>query len=538
MTRRGLALLLAAAISGTPASAGRLNRGRALEAFGPALQEAADRLADALHPAAGHGHAVVKDALLRADSAVLKCMQQPATCRSGFRRIIDELASVVVGTSDTDLRQRAAATLGTIAVSRGVDVEDLRRIVSACEMAVAQRTLPSQHLILYALDAAALNPACNAEMLHDIIGIAATLLEGSPLPEDGAGRPNFFFDLADIIPDFVTRFADDGVACTSVLLAARRIMESTQGSGRHHDVRSAVMVMLDRLLVGVGPGEPLLHVLEMLEAYAADLPGELDLEDGAAMMLGGMARKLGDEHLGRLLAVCMQESLLATTGAAAALTAVARRLAADCCKSCPGGRLQLLAEAMGGLERAKKEVACAAPLRALARLPVAEASRHPGVHSTALGASLPLEVAMHIDSFVPPMPEERARAQIVDICARRARQRHWEARALLQAASTVPRRVGLRAAQAFQALSTLDGLAEVVPPELFLLVGDRLRASLVPDEALGVLDASRVARIASVLLDAAQELSGGWLPEQQLPALRPLCALAHRWSGVCSPLAA
>lgn len=480
---------------------------------------------------AAGGERAIGEALLDARAELAR--QGPAAQGA----LVKCCASILQSVSSVALQQEALWTLRGIAAR--ADGETLQAIVVSCVHAPSLQRLSPLHFFRV-FDAVALAEAADPAVLRALADATVDVLQRAPATR-GRGRQRLLLDSATLLSRFAHRVVFDPEACRRVVSAAKYIVHVSDGAPDPSGVRLLTLRVVQSTLPLVDAEDIFVEVLGLVEACAA--PEDPPLQAQASRMLDVVADNLGAAHLDRLVGVCA--ALQGAAGARRALGTIAGRLLEGLGR---GEGLRLLVRAVAALgQAAEVSQSCARAVQVLHELgPPPEPPGYTALRRAAgrrATPSLSPELGAELEYLLPPSPDERDRAEIVEVCARNALGVVHTARAVLYASTLLPRRVGLSAARAFADIARSSGgkrLGMVVRPADFAEVGFRLRAGrwtaagpAGDSDVLGGVGVVGAERVASELLEAVGPIAVGWHEGGRRGALRDLCFLAGGVHAAC-----
>lgn len=441
-----------------------------------------------------------------------------------------------------ELRSQALAVLARIAAGP-VGPQILAGVVAGCNEAVARADVPHRE-ILWTLDLVVESPLADKATLSSVVQVAARLMQSErPFWDSADSKARILFDTMASIGSFAQPVARDDELCMSIVRAARFVIENTDDESVHGflSVRFLVIDMLEDIVRAASSDEVLVEVLCIIEHCLSHGRWAL-IVHAVAHLLGDIAGSLADAHIGRVIAICSKETMAVQQGARRAMRPIAQRLLRGASLRAPEDRLLRLAESLVLMDRLHEPLPCSDAFELMTRL------QTPQVGETAVQVLLqlgerngwepPIDLAMHIDEFVPPLPDVAARLEIVAVCARSGDRRDRSfPQALLRAACLLPWRVGLMAAAAF-ARAARPPLSWVIVPADFQDVGACLLEGVLAAHGASLpLAASSSQRIAAVVLGVAPAVVDAWPAAHQRIGLRPLCAVVGGMHDTCRRLA-
>jgi len=440
-------------------------------------------------------------------------------------------ADIVHGTHgySMDLKLEALATLANVASAGMANEAGLLQITSMCEEALPQHELKTS--IFKAIEAVVLNSPSDPELIEAVLRVSTQLFEGSSFSQVYGPDARVTMDVLGVISRFPSHVGCSDSAMRGVLGALRLIVKGSQLAYGYFSVRMEAMLLIERIAPRTQV-EPLrLEILDFL-AFCAGTTTEEAMLSSAGRSLETLATTVGDDHLEVVVGVA--GLLSAQEGAQRALITVVKRLTAGGHRDRAEGVLELLAKSFEA--RAMSFPLPCGRVVAVLRDLQPEAPLHTALRGRRRTALSP-EIVMAVDDIVPPLPAERARARIVETCAKQSAVKLRHARAVLLATCLQPMRVGLGAARAFAAIVRERGgrsLSGVVGPADFAETGRcLLHAARVAEAGLGGVGAAEAERVAAELVDASVALLEHWRPDRRRLALRGLCALAGVVHSAC-----
>jgi len=343
--------------------------------------------------------------------------------------------NIVAGPFSAGLRREALATLRSTVACGMVEGEMmLDGVLAVCDHAVARSDL-SPRVILQILDSVARSDASTTKTLEAVVDVADALAQVRPSGDFEARR--LLFDTASLFARFAHRVAFDSGACRKLVRSTQRIIEATASVAELSSVRSLALSVLQTVAPLTSAEEVFVEILRVVESCVSEWQDAVVMAQ-AARMLDMVAEGVGREYLERVVDVCaaMSEAVVAHR----ALATVAGRLIEEGLKRRKGEGLHLLARTLVVLANSSQSLLpCLAALQLLHELGGLEDAPAPADLAALAGAArIPVssDLALHLDDLVPPLPEERARAQIIEVCATSAPGALYRARSMLYAASS------------------------------------------------------------------------------------------------------
>jgi len=157
----------------------------------------------------------------------------------------------------------------------------------------------------------------------------------------------------------------------------------------------------------------------------------------AAETLHGLAEHVPDSQLERVVDLVAWPLLAVHWKAQHALVVVVERLLADDFSGSDEFRVEMLARTLALRAAAQAPLPCRRAVRLLRGLDAHPVEGFAEFHGGAQ-VLLPPELAAYVDDLAPELPQEEARAKIVELCARDAARRPSVARAVLQSGPPRP----------------------------------------------------------------------------------------------------
>lgn len=472
-------------------------------------------------PVAGRQPRDDEDSLVQAlrsvEASLFACANEVNVQRRFAALVIDLCSEVVADRRSPTMQQHTLALLALVA-AHSIDSAGLRRIVAVCEQfgAVAQEDdmRRNNRRLMHVLNIVATSSAADTLTLRLIVDLLLKLMMASGMQDDDPQKPLFFYDAMAMIAGFAHRVAADAGACTNIVRAAHYVVDVTRGETRYFLVRLQVAYVLDELL-GVACTETVLaDILGVVEICAEERAESVS--DMAALLLHGVAGRIGEAHLERVVGVCGRDAMARKPEVQRALEAVQRRALAPTFRGGAALRLRLIAQSFALQERTMAAMPCWAAVECMHD--GGDPPEPAGALRWLSRGSQPLapELAMLVDEFLPLLAEGEGGALrrlpaapaappggrdglCGDLSERRARRRH--------------RPHGLR------------GHRQVSPGQLAQHAGHRA------SEYLRGLDAAGVERAASALLEGAMPILG---PGERRGALRVLCGLVGGLHDGCA----
>lgn len=474
------------------------------------------------------------DAVVRAELALARSAGQTAPPGS-LAALVRLCRGLVGGPGGAELRRHALGVLGWVAAAGGEAATALLpSIAMACQEAFEAKDVAAQ-FILHAIDSLGQHEGSDAATLERITALATKLVFGALHSEEDQElpdvwepatqhtefqedlRPRFIFEILGVVFRYAHRAAVHLAACRSLAKLSRHVAEGTVDVIGFLSVRLMLLDLLRTVAPVAVDGPAIAEMLLAVEACADD--EWIIINHMAGEALHALSRKVDDDDLERVVELSIRETLASQPGGWSALDVVQLRLLEEDYQGPTEVRLALLARVLAIEERRRRFVPCTCALDLLDQLPAPEPLSHTALRSMALrGFAPPLDVALHIDDFLPFSAEEEARSQIVEVCARTSTGTVTRAWLVLQAVCTQPRRVSLRALHALAVLveSTTSSLAAGFSrAPCFAFVGmclsqdPQFGAVSAVDEYLLNVDAALVQRIASRVLEIAAALDIG-----------------------------